>query len=38
LRIELAMTFKAVFPNFWPPTDPDNGVPRVVEAVSGATY
>jgi hypothetical protein len=26
LRIELAMTFKAVFLNFWPSANPDMGV------------
>ena len=26
LRIELAMTFKAVFLNIWPSADPDMGV------------
>src|SRR5216684_3370473 len=32
LRIELAMTFKAVFPNIWPPTNPDMGVLRPLRA------
>src|SRR3954470_12793870 len=35
LRIELAMTFKAIFPNFWPQPRPDIGVRGVHEAVSG---
>jgi hypothetical protein len=35
LRIELAMTFKAVFLIFWPGTEQDMGVLRASEAVSG---
>ena len=35
LRIELAMTFKAIFPNFWPQPKPDIGVRGAHEAVSG---
>jgi len=35
LRIELAMTFKAVFLNFWPSANPDIGVRRANQAVSG---
>ena len=35
LRIELAMTFKAVFLNFWPGTDQDMSVLQASEAVSG---
>jgi hypothetical protein len=35
LRIELAMTFKAVFLNFWPSANPDMGVRRADQAVSG---
>jgi hypothetical protein len=35
LRIELAMTFKAVFLNFWPSADPDMGVRGADRAVSG---
>jgi hypothetical protein len=35
LRIELAMTFKAVFLMFWPGTNQDTGVLRASEAVSG---
>jgi hypothetical protein len=35
LRIELAMTFKAVFPDNLARTDPDMGVLKASEAVSG---
>jgi hypothetical protein len=35
LRMELAMTFKAVFLMFWPGTDRDMGVRLASEAVSG---
>src|SRR5689334_17702304 len=35
LRIELAMTFKAVFLNFWPSANPDMGVRGADRAVSG---
>ncbi|MEA2912244.1 MAG: hypothetical protein QOJ15_4325, partial [Bradyrhizobium sp.] len=35
LRIELAMTFKGFFPDVWPGTDRDMGVPWASEAVSG---
>src|SRR4051812_6824182 len=35
LRIELAMTFKAVFLNFWPSANPDMGVHGADRAVSG---
>jgi hypothetical protein len=33
--MELAMTFKAVFPDILAPADPDKGVPGHLEAVSG---
>src|ERR1700749_454278 len=35
LRIELAMTLKAVFPDVWPSAGPDRGVLRAAKAVSG---
>jgi hypothetical protein len=35
LRIELAMTFKAVFLNIWPSANPDMGVHGPIGAVSG---
>jgi hypothetical protein len=38
LRIELAMTFKAVFLNIWPPTNPDMGVLRPLRRFRAATY
>jgi hypothetical protein len=38
LRIELAMTFKAAFLNFWPSADPDMGVRTANQAVFGLQH